>query len=88
MAVLEEPAQTPPRIAVRAQIAYAVSLCRDAAMLMAEGAGSGVHMLDNPFQRALRDIIVVSTHVVFDVDAAYELHGRGLIGLPPNSMLT
>lgn len=88
VAVLEEPAQTPPRIAVRAQIAYAVSLCRDAAMLMAEGAGSGVHMLDNPFQRALRDIIVVSTHVVFDVDAAYELHGRGLIGLPPNSMLT
>lgn len=87
IAPLQEPDQTPPRMAVRAQIAYAVSLCRDAAMLLAEGAGSGVHMLDNPFQRALRDIIVVSTHVVFDVDAAYELHGRGLIGLPPNSML-
>lgn len=88
VAVLIEPEQTPPRIAVRAQIAYAVSLCRDAAMLMAETAGSGVHMLDNPFQRALRDIIVVSTHVVFDVDLAYELHGRGLVGLPPNAMLT
>jgi len=87
LADLEEPGQTPERLGARAQIAHAVAICRDAAMLLAEGAGSGVHMLDQPFQRHLRDIIVVSTHVVFDVDVAYELHGRGLIGLPPNSML-
>lgn len=87
VAELEEPAQTPPRMAVRAQIAHAVAICRDAAMLLAEGAGSGVHLLDQPFQRNMRDIIVVASHVVFDVDAAFELHGRGLIGLAPNSML-
>lgn len=87
LAELEEPAQTPHRMSVRAQVAQAVAICRDAAMLLAEGAGSGVHFLDQAFQRHLRDIIVVSTHVVFDVDAAYELHGRGMLGLPPNSML-
>lgn len=85
---LDEATQTPLRLGVRAQIAHAVSICREAAMMLAEGAGSGVHSLDHPFQRRLRDILVVSTHVVFDLDVAYELHGRGLIGLPPNSMLT
>lgn len=87
IAVLDEADQSPARMQVRAQIAYAVTLCRDAAMLLAEGAGSGVHLLDQPFQRNMRDIIVVSSHVAFDVDAAYELHGRGLVGLPPNSVL-
>ena len=87
LADLAEPEQSSQRASIRAQIAYAVSLCRDAASLLAEGAGSGVHMLDHAFQRNMRDIVVVSTHVVFDVDLAYELHGRALLGLPPNSML-
>ncbi len=85
---VEEPAQTPTRIAIRAQIAFAVKQCRDAALHLSEGAGSGVHMLDHPFQRAVRDINVVASHVAFDVDTAFELHGRALIGLPPNSALT
>ncbi len=85
---ISEPEQTPQRLAVRAQIAHAVAICRDAGIVLAEGAGSGVHALDQAFQRHLRDIMVVSTHVVFDLDVAFELHGRGLIGLPPNSMLT
>lgn len=85
---MDEAEQLPLRLGVRAQIAHAVAICRDAATLLAEGAGSGVHALDHPFQRRLRDILVVSTHVVFDLDTAYELHGRGLVGLPPNSMLT
>lgn len=84
----DEPEQTPKRMEVRAHIAHAVSLCRDAVNLLSEVAGSGAHMLDNPFQRAVRDINVISSHIVFDVDAAYELHGRGMIGLPPNSVLT
>jgi alkylation response protein AidB-like acyl-CoA dehydrogenase len=88
LGVVEEPEQTAERIAVRAQLAHAVAICKEAAFLLADGAGSGVHMTDHPFQRNLRDIIVLSTHVVFDLDSAYELHGRSLIGLPPNSMLT
>ena len=71
----------------RAQVAYAVSTCREAVALMAESAGSSAQMLDQPFQRSVRDLNVLSSHVVFDVDTANELHGRSLIGLPPNSML-
>ena len=85
---LEEPEQTPARLEVRARLAYAVSLCREAVTHLAEAAGSSVHMLDQPFQRALRDLSVLSTHVVFDLDTAFELHGRAIVGLPPNSVLT
>jgi 3-hydroxy-9,10-secoandrosta-1,3,5(10)-triene-9,17-dione monooxygenase len=87
LGTIEEPEHTPERIAVRAQLVHAVSLCRTAALHLAEGAGSGVHMLDQPFQRALRDIGLMSSHVGLDVDIAYEQHGRALVGLPPNSML-
>ena len=83
----EEPAQTNERLALRAQLALAVCNCRDAAMILVEGAGTSVHDLNQPFQRALRDILVVSTHVVFDCDIAYEQHGRGIVGLAPNTPL-
>lgn len=75
------------RISIRAQIAYAMKLCREAIQVACEGAGSSAHFLTSPLQRALRDINVMSSHVVYDLDAAQELHGRALIGLPPNSPL-
>lgn len=73
------------RIALRLQVAYAMDLCRGAIRILAEASGSGAHFLDNPIQRALRDINVMSSHVVYDLDAALELQGRAMIGLPPNS---
>jgi 3-hydroxy-9,10-secoandrosta-1,3,5(10)-triene-9,17-dione monooxygenase len=76
------------RISLRAQIAYAMELCRDAIRTVCEASGSGAHFLDNPMQRALRDVNVMSSHVVYDLDGATELHGRSMIGLPPNSPLT
>jgi alkylation response protein AidB-like acyl-CoA dehydrogenase len=84
---LEGEAQMAARLANRARIAYAVQLCREAVALLAEAAGSSAQMLDQPFQRAQRDLAVISTHVVFDVDTAYELSGRALLGMPPNSTL-
>ncbi|MBL8553044.1 MAG: hypothetical protein JNL41_02110 [Phenylobacterium sp.] len=84
---LEGPEQVAARIAIRSRVAYAVQLCREAVALLGEAAGSGAQMLDQPFQRAVRDIAVISTHVVFDIDAVLEMHGRSLVGLPPNSML-
>jgi alkylation response protein AidB-like acyl-CoA dehydrogenase len=79
--------QIAARIAIRARVAYAVQLCREAVSLLGEAAGSGAQMLDQPFQRAVRDINVISTHVVFDIDVVLELHGRSQVGLAPNSML-
>jgi alkylation response protein AidB-like acyl-CoA dehydrogenase len=82
-----EGADVPKRIALRANIAYAMDLCREAIRVICEAGGSGAHFLDSPLQRALRDINVMSSHVVYDLDSATELHGRALIGLPPNSPL-
>lgn len=87
LGVVADPEQTTKRIALRGQLVYAVSLCRKAALHLAEGAGSSVHYLDQPFQRAVRDIGTLSSHVAFEVDIAYELHGRALVGLPPNSQV-
>ncbi|MGI3901369.1 MAG: acyl-CoA dehydrogenase family protein [Janthinobacterium lividum] len=81
------PDQVPLRIAVRARSAYAAQLCRKAVHHLAEGAGSSVHQITHPFQRTMRDIDVMTSHVGFDVDSCFELHGRALLSLPPNTPL-
>jgi alkylation response protein AidB-like acyl-CoA dehydrogenase len=84
---LEADDQVPLRVRLRAELAFAVKLCRDAAALMTEGAGSSVHHLDKPFQRMVRDIGTMASHVGFDADASNELHGRLLLGMSPNSSI-
>jgi hypothetical protein len=42
-------------------------------------------MTSSPLQRALRDVNVMASHVVYDFDGATELLGRSLIGLSPNT---
>jgi 3-hydroxy-9,10-secoandrosta-1,3,5(10)-triene-9,17-dione monooxygenase len=81
----EAPARIEDRISLRAQVAYAMELCRQAIGTVCEASGAAAHFLDNPLQRALRDINVMSSHIVYDLDGATELHGRAMIGLPPNS---
>jgi hypothetical protein len=44
-------------------------------------------MRGNPLQRHLRDINVMSNHVIYDIDGAAELHGRALLNLEPNSLI-
>lgn len=82
-----EKATIEQRTRLRADIAYAVELSRQAISTLAVAAGSSAHSLDNPLQRALRDINTMATHIVFDPDAAAESLGRAMFGLPPNSPL-
>ena len=84
---IDEPEQTTERIRVRAEIAIAVQQCVEAVRTCCEAVGSSVHALDNPMQRLLRDVQVMQSHIVYDLDIATELHGRALVGLPPNSLL-
>jgi alkylation response protein AidB-like acyl-CoA dehydrogenase len=84
---LPEEDQLAERLAIRAQLADAVKICRNTVMLVVEGAGSTAHTAGNPFNRKMRDIITVSTHLVFEFDTAMEQHGRSLVGLAPNSLL-
>lgn len=81
----DSPVRDNDRIAMRAQVALAMNMCQSAIRLVVEGAGSSAHMLSSPLQRALRDINVMASHVVYDHDAATELYGRVLIDLPPNT---
>lgn len=73
------------RIEARAQICYAVELCRVAVRRISEIAGSSAHTLDNPIQRIRRDLDVVSSHALFDWDGVTEAYGRTRLGLNPNS---
>lgn len=82
------PTSVAERISLRSQVGYAMELCRHAIGRLCEASGSGAHFLDNQLQRALRDVNVMSSHVVYDMDGSTELHGRAMIGLPPNSALT
>ena len=86
-ATLPEEQQLAERLAIRALLAQAVKLCRETVMLIVEAAGSTVHASGHAFNRKMRDIITVSTHLVFEYDTAMEQHGRSLVGLEPNSML-
>src|SRR5262249_47391162 len=75
------------RIELRCRIAYAVKFACEAVQTLAEAAGAGAHFLDDPLQRASRDINMMASHVVYDLDTSLELQGRAMLGLPPNSIL-
>lgn len=89
---IEADAITPPidinsRALQRAKASYIASLCRDTVTSLVHGSGASGHMLDSPIQRAFRDISMASCHVVFDQDPTMELHGKILVGKPPDVIL-
>jgi 3-hydroxy-9,10-secoandrosta-1,3,5(10)-triene-9,17-dione monooxygenase len=88
LAEMPRPSTAEERIELRCRIAYAVKFAREAVQTVTEAAGAGAHFLDDPLQRALRDINMMANHVVYDLDTALELQGRAMVGLPPNSVLT
>lgn len=81
------PANFEQRSFMRLQIAQAMELSRTAIRSLVEAAGAGAHMRGNPLQRHLRDINVMSNHVIYEIDGAAELHGRAQLGMEPNSAI-
>jgi alkylation response protein AidB-like acyl-CoA dehydrogenase len=75
------------RNALRAQISYAAQLCREAVLVCSEASGSSIHFLDNSMQRYLRDMMAMTSHIIFDIDVTMEQHGRSMLGLEPNSLI-
>jgi alkylation response protein AidB-like acyl-CoA dehydrogenase len=75
------------RNALRAELSYSAQLCREAVIVCCEASGTSIHYLHNPMQRYLRDILVMTSHVIFDIDVTMEQHGRSMLGLEPNSTL-
>lgn len=73
------------RVGWVASIAHAVMMSQRAVGLLGEAAGASSHRLDNPLQRARRDVNTMACHMVFDIDERRRSHGRSLLGLSPDS---
>jgi 3-hydroxy-9,10-secoandrosta-1,3,5(10)-triene-9,17-dione monooxygenase len=68
------------RVGVRAASAHIVHESRSVIADLLEVAGASAQFLDNPLQRAKRDVDVIAGHVVFDYDVSRELAGALEIG--------
>ncbi len=84
---LSTPIDINSRALQRAKASHIASICREVVTQLAQGSGASAHMLDSPVQRAFRDITMAANHVVFDFDPTMELHGKMLIGKPPEVIM-
>ena len=75
------------RAGLRVRIGHIVREARNIVRNVIEECGASAHNLDNPLQRALRDMETLSGHTVFDLDVSTESYGRLLLGLPSNTPL-
>ena len=79
--------KTGERIRLSVQIAASVSHCVEAVRTCCDTVRSSEHTLYKPMQRGLRDIQVMQSHIIYDLDVAMELHGRGLVATKFNVVL-
>lgn len=80
-----EPCPELERARLRVEIGHIVRRARNVVRDAVEACGASAHFLDNPLQRALRDLNTASCHTVFDLDVSTEIYGRLLVGLPANA---
>ncbi len=80
-----EPCPELDRARLRVDIGHIVRRARNVVRDAVEACGASSHFLDNPLQRALRDLNTASCHTVFDLDLSTEIYGRLLVGLPANA---
>ncbi len=81
------PATLLQRARYRRDAAWAVQTCARAVQRLQPAAGAHGIFLDQPIQRATRDIQAFAAHVVSDWDASGESYARALLGLPKNDPL-
>ncbi len=74
------------RARTRLCAAHIVHESRSVIADLLESSGASAQFLDNPLQRAKRDVDVISGHVVFDYDVSRELAGALEIGAPVSPM--
>jgi alkylation response protein AidB-like acyl-CoA dehydrogenase len=75
------------RARYRRDAAWAVQTCARAVQRLQPAAGAHAIFLDQPIQRATRDIQAFAAHVVADWDTSAESYARALLGLPKNDPL-
>ena len=75
------------RITWLTRMGHAVFMCREAVQDICSVTGASGSRLDNPIQRAMRDITTGSNHVIFDRESRYADYGRLLLGQPPQNAM-
>jgi alkylation response protein AidB-like acyl-CoA dehydrogenase len=75
------------RTDARNHVAYAVHLCYEAMEAIFFAAGGSSLALDNPIQRAMRDLHAVKSHYFLDIETARELAGMMRLGKTPFSYI-
>lgn len=76
------------RSRLRAQMTFAAQLSRSAVQTVCESTGTSIHYTTNPLQRFLRDMMVMTSHVIFDDDVTMEQHGRAMLGMPLTTIIS
>jgi 3-hydroxy-9,10-secoandrosta-1,3,5(10)-triene-9,17-dione monooxygenase len=71
-------------VAIRATEGLIAKMSCDTMNDLMHGAGTNSFRLDSPLQRFFRDINVVRTHALMDIEPASEAYGRLLFGLAPS----
>jgi hypothetical protein len=69
------------RANVRLWLPHAINVARHSVAEIASHSGASSHFLDDPLQRAHRDINTLAGHIVFDYDRAAELYGKVALGM-------
>ncbi len=69
-----------------ASFAWVVHQCKGVIASVSEVSGAKAHFLNDPLQRAKRDVDTMACHVVFDLDQRLESLGRSRLGLDPRAM--
>ncbi len=77
------PMSVKERADCRNHVAYAVQLCYEATEMIFFAAGGSALALDNPIQRAMRDMHAVKAHYFMDIETTRELAGMIRLGKTP-----
>jgi hypothetical protein len=81
-----EPWTVEERAALRAQLGRAYALAQDAVGIYSSASGASSIYTTVPMQRLERDIRTLNLHAILHPDTNYELYGRVLCGLEPNTL--
>ncbi|MDI1461462.1 acyl-CoA dehydrogenase family protein [Catellatospora sp. KI3] len=80
-----EPWTMEERARTRADIGSITKLSREAVDMLANASGGSSIYTDVPIQRIQRDMLAMSKHAITVPETNFELYGRILVGLEPNT---
>lgn len=70
------------RVRYRAQLSYAGNKSMNALRSIADASSTSYHFLDQPMQRILRDVTVLSSHATLEIHGSLDEHARQMLDMP------